>query len=345
MNGAEMIRFFEHNLQTVERLREEASKRTEEMKILKQVRGVKGKYISCWRTVNLIFDLFKRSWLRCRHIALIITHFLQGHLKRTKFFGSYRVELVVLLFDRLTDIQNFDVITKRLMSHEIACLYTRLGYLTIFNPMKVEGSHFLNLSNREERIIAKILAVLSAIEPGENWRDESFQWDLEVSPIPGWELTKPWLTEEGMPQRGFLSLNYYSGEGKKLEGICPNVDLRKSLFYMVGVEENKLFNDDVNFITEVLTIPERNSKEVVRIIDRIFKEPEVGRITASAYEHLWRIFLAPFNSTSARIANGENALAVFENIKLTTGRDPVNLLGYVSSKAARQLKKENSKIK
>jgi hypothetical protein len=119
-------------------------------------------------------------------MALLVTHFYQGHIKRAKFFGSYRVELVVLLFHRLTDVQNFDVITKWLMPFEVACLYCRLGYLKLFNPMKPEGSHFLNISNREERVITKIMGALSTLEPGENWIDETFQWQLDMDVIPGW---------------------------------------------------------------------------------------------------------------------------------------------------------------
>ena len=115
-----------------------------------------------------------------------MTHFFQGHIKRSKYFGSYRVELIVLLFHRLTDVQNFDLITKRLMPAEVGCLYCRLGYLKLFNPMKPEGAHFLNIANREERVLTKLLGALSTHEAGESWVDKSFQWELEMDPIPGW---------------------------------------------------------------------------------------------------------------------------------------------------------------
>jgi hypothetical protein len=159
---------------------------SDEINHLKMNPSQTSKYIACWKIVNLVFEIFKHSWLRCRHLGVIMIHFFQGHIKRSKHFGSYRVELVVLLFHRLTDIQNFDVITKRLMPSEIACLYCRLGYLKVFNPMKPEGAHFLNISNREERIIIKLMGALSTLEPGETWIDETFQWELEMDPIPGW---------------------------------------------------------------------------------------------------------------------------------------------------------------
>ena len=155
-----------------------------EMKKMKTNKN--GKFIACWKIVNLIFEIFKHSWLRCRHLAVLVTHFHHGQIKRTKFFGSYRVEMIVMLFHRLTDVQNFDLITKRLAPFEVACLYCRLGYLKLFNPMKPEGAHFLNISNREERVITKIMGALSTLEPGENWIDETFQWELDMDVIPGW---------------------------------------------------------------------------------------------------------------------------------------------------------------
>jgi hypothetical protein len=152
----------------------------------KMKKNKNGKFIACWKIVNLIFEIFKHSWLRCRHLAVLVTHFHHGQIKRTKFFGSYRVEMIVMLFHRLTDVQNFDLISKRLAPFEVACLYCRLGYLKLFNPMKPEGAHFLNISNREERVITKIMGALSTLEPGENWIDETFQWELDMDVIPGW---------------------------------------------------------------------------------------------------------------------------------------------------------------
>jgi hypothetical protein len=185
-NAINMIRFFDHKSQSSGILNEEATSYAESIKAIKLANHKNTKYITCWKTVCLMVDIFKESWLRCRHMALLMSYFMQGSIKRTKFFGSYRVELIILLSGRLTDLQNFDVVMKRLMPHEIACLYVRLGYLNLFNPMKIEGPHFLNISNREERIIAKLLAALSTLEPGENWIDETFQWEVDSDPIPGW---------------------------------------------------------------------------------------------------------------------------------------------------------------
>lgn len=53
--------------------------------------------------------------------------------------------------------------------------------------------------------------------------------------MPGWELTQPWLTEEGMPMRGLLNVTYYSGEGKGKKGCKPYVIFRKALLNLVSL--------------------------------------------------------------------------------------------------------------
>ncbi len=34
----------------------------------------------------------------------------------------------------------------------------------------------------------------------------SFKWDFEAEFFPGWVLTQPWLSAEGMANRGILSV-------------------------------------------------------------------------------------------------------------------------------------------
>jgi hypothetical protein len=90
---------------------------------------------------------------------------------------------------------------------EIACLICRLGYLNLYNPCKPEGSYELDLSRREERILAKILCSLAVQEPGDNWTYQTFRWQRNMESMPGWQLTQPWLTEDGMPMRGNFVLS------------------------------------------------------------------------------------------------------------------------------------------
>jgi hypothetical protein len=75
-----------------------------------------------------------------------------------------------------------------LSPYEVACVYTRLGWLSLYNPCKPEGSWELDLGRREERIVAKTLCVLATHEPGENWIFNTFRWMRTMDSMPGWEL-------------------------------------------------------------------------------------------------------------------------------------------------------------
>ena len=72
-------------------------------------------------------------------------------------------------------------------------------------------------------------------EPGENCKDEVFGWSRTGDPIPGWVLNESWFTEDGMPIKGYLKQEYYSGEGKGLEGCRPNIELRNKLRCLVHI--------------------------------------------------------------------------------------------------------------
>ena len=48
------------------------------------------------RLIDLFEDYFGRSWIFCRHLALLLQCFLPyGFVKQTSHFGTYRVELLV----------------------------------------------------------------------------------------------------------------------------------------------------------------------------------------------------------------------------------------------------------
>jgi hypothetical protein len=86
---------------------------------------------------------------------------------------------------------------KILSPSEVACVYCRLGWLNLYNPCKPEGAWELDMSRREERVIAKTLCVLATNEPGDNWVFETFRWMRSMESMPGWELvsaaTAIWL--------------------------------------------------------------------------------------------------------------------------------------------------------
>lgn len=191
-------------------------------------------YVKCHRTVETLVDVLSRLWIRCRHLAAIVQYFNPGRVDRVKYFGTYRVELIIQVYCRLVDLHNFDLILEILSAFEIGCLICRIGILHFFNPLKLDSWHCLDLSKREERIVAKILALLSTIEPGKNWIEPTFRWAYQLPCIPGWMLTQSWFEEHTMPYRGLLTVEYFSGQGCGLLGCNPVVSARKSLLSLVS---------------------------------------------------------------------------------------------------------------
>lgn len=182
-----------------------------------------------YRTVDALCDLLSRVWLRCRHLALILRYFTAGETNRTPNFGTYRVELVVTLYARVVDIHNFELILHVLTAHEVACVHCRLGILNTFNPMTPEGCYFLDLAWYDQRMVVKMLAALSVVEPGENWINETFRWDISYDDIPGWRLLQAWMVDSGLPQRGYMFIEYCGGRTSN----SSNVPFRKCLLHLV----------------------------------------------------------------------------------------------------------------
>ena len=190
------------------------------------------------RLIQVTEDTLNLQWLYCRHVALLLMLFLDyGLYKSTNSFGTYRVDMLVSLFGRIIDVHNFDHIRAILSPYELACTYCRLGWLNLYNPCKPEGGFELDLSRREERIVAKTLCHLSVVEPGDNWINKGFRWHRTIDYIPGWELSVGWLTEAGLFSRGLLSVQYYSGKGEGLMGCKPCKEVRRSMLSLVCIEE------------------------------------------------------------------------------------------------------------
>ena len=118
------------------------------------------------RCVDVMEETLSRVWLTCEQLALLVKVFECGKVKRTEKFGTYRCEIVIALFPRLLDIWNFEVINSELTGFEIGCLYARIGWLNLFNPMKPDGGWELDLGEWEQRIMAKMFCQLSVVEPG-----------------------------------------------------------------------------------------------------------------------------------------------------------------------------------
>lgn len=68
------------------------------------------------------------SWLYCKQVAFMLEVFTIGVVDRSQM-GSYRVELLVRLFDRIVDLYNFEMIMMNLNAEEQAAVYFRIGNL------------------------------------------------------------------------------------------------------------------------------------------------------------------------------------------------------------------------
>lgn len=151
-------------------------------------------YAKAARVVEVLEDVLNRVFITCGQLALLIELFTQGNLWKCPVFGTYRVELVILVFCRLLDYHNFDLVLSKLDVNEQACLYCRLGWFNLFNPLKCEGYIMLNLGrNMEDRQLAKVFVVLSLVEPGINWLHPSFRWSIDEPSMPGKWFLLCWL--------------------------------------------------------------------------------------------------------------------------------------------------------
>jgi len=179
-------------------------------------------------------------------------------MRRTDF-GSYSVELVIALFSRIKDLHNFELIFSVLEPEEQAVLYVRLGFLVLYNPIKPDGSIRLDLSVWEQRQITKIMFHLSLAEPGENWVGETYSSDPDLPPMPGWEVSVVWLTEEGLPRFGKLTSTYFSGNGLNEDGCVPDVLLRHKLCSIVLIRSSDIRPEQVD-------LPKKNNHQVSFIV-------------------------------------------------------------------------------
>lgn len=196
--------------------------------------------------VEICEEIFGWTWLYSRQLAVLVEVFRElGQHKRSRFYGTFRVDLVASLYDRVVDVDNFELVIKALSSYEVACVLCRLGYLNVYNPLKPDGAWEFELSRYEERVVAKTLCALAVQEPGDNWPEKSFRWTRESDAMPGFELTQTWMVDEGLPSRGILQVTYAS-----TPQLGIDLDFRKSLLQLVrakesdiGIEDHRNFED------------------------------------------------------------------------------------------------------
>ena len=130
-------------------------------------------------------------------------------------FGGARLQALAILFGRTCAEERgrfarcaFSVLSEV----DGFRLATRLGWLNILNPDDIDHSYYLDLSRRDERIVAQHLARLST-EPGENWAREGFckkrsnadraRYPWKATAVQSWELQESWVNEK-VPTSGLV---------------------------------------------------------------------------------------------------------------------------------------------
>jgi Ca2+-binding EF-hand superfamily protein len=196
------------------------------------------------RICEVLEETFSKVWLRSRHLALIIEYFVYGSTPKAKRFGSYIVDLVCVLFSRIVDLHNFEIVMHMLSPLDCAAVICRVGWLNIFNPLKPDGSYEFEVGRHEERVLTKIIVQLSIDEPGLNLTYKQFQWKREMDPVPGWDVGEGWTRHDGLNWHGLFQFTYYSGDNVGKFECKPIPVLRKALTHLVLVDENDVFDED-----------------------------------------------------------------------------------------------------
>jgi hypothetical protein len=94
---------------------------------------LEGRSSAEFKSINLVEYLTAElctRWVYCRHVSVLLQLFQFGLAYRSDY-GTYRIELLVNLFDRIVDLHNFQLVLMHLTSHEHATLTLRIGTYTV----------------------------------------------------------------------------------------------------------------------------------------------------------------------------------------------------------------------
>lgn len=120
------------------------------------------------------------------------------------------VRCIQLLFSRVVDIENFNLMLHKMILSDREEIYHRVGILNIWNPIHPGNfglilfyahsihqdiDYKLYLSCWDHREAAKILFRLAALEPGDNLLEQYYYHSVVEDPFPGWELPLAWTLE------------------------------------------------------------------------------------------------------------------------------------------------------
>ena len=158
-------------------------------------------------------SLVGRLWINCIQATFIASRFPQ--------FGNdghpLRESVIVLLFSRIVDIENFRLVVESVPTNNCYNIYRRVGWLNAINPHEVDFLFNLDLSIGDERLMAAIIAKFAAVEPGDNVLEPRYRRTFEDIFSCGWDLPASWCVDpekakynDGVPRRGQFIGEYCS---------------------------------------------------------------------------------------------------------------------------------------
>ena len=104
--------------------------------------------------------------------------------------------------------------------HEECCIrQLRCSSITSCNTTCIAHNHHTDIHPQTPNMH---IYIFTRIQP-------MFKWKRHLDPTPGFEITSPWATLEGLPKYGHLGITFYSGEGKELQGCKVHVQARRAL--------------------------------------------------------------------------------------------------------------------
>ncbi|CAM9285636.1 unnamed protein product [Ectocarpus sp. 4 AP-2014] len=174
-----------------------------------------------WAAVarNVRFRLAS-AWLSCAQARVLAGAFPERAKGTT---GNPREDLVVELFGRVTDIENYCTVLAMLGRDAQLSTGRRLGWLNALNPHEIDRSLDLDLRLNDHRRIARVLSEMAVVEPGSNLLNQRFSRHADAarhSFIPGWEVPQTWPGTQGgggggyggVPDDGHFTVEYCSDE-------------------------------------------------------------------------------------------------------------------------------------
>ena len=195
-----------------------------------------GRRVDAREALAHLRDEISSHWITCKQAQWIVRNCPVSTIRLYRDVPKdWKVDLVVDLHSRIVDLVYFDVVLEVLRPRERARAIHRLGLLNCFSPTRPEHLYTLDLSHREDRIVVKLLVHMSTIEPGTPWKNQRFRHSRGNDDVDGWELTTMWFREDGLPSRGNLRVEYYSGGGSNVSSptslespLSPNPSSPKS---------------------------------------------------------------------------------------------------------------------